>query len=97
MVKADTAPERRRLISAEQADDNILSRGPYIPALKAVIAARTGVPAWLRLLPPLHELALSDETRVAEDFSTWQAGLVEPWRERYRRTADAPVLERTAG
>jgi 4-hydroxy-tetrahydrodipicolinate synthase len=97
MIEAETALERRRLMVAVQAVDNILSRGPFIPALKAVIAARTGVPAWLRLLPPLHELALSDETRVAEDFSTWQAGLVEPWRERYRRTVDAPVLERTAG
>jgi 4-hydroxy-tetrahydrodipicolinate synthase len=80
LAKAQTA--WRPLVAAVQAVDNILSRGPFIPALKAVLAARTGESAWRRPLPPLHELPLADERLVAEDFEAWQAGLPEAWRER---------------
>ena len=63
-----TLPDRRRYVPMVQAVDNILSRGPFIPALKAVIADETNEPAWRRVVPPMAELALADEQRLLADF-----------------------------
>jgi len=58
-----------------QVVDNILSRGPFIPALKAVIADQTGEPAWRQVVPPMAELPLADEQRLLADFRTLAATL----------------------
>jgi 4-hydroxy-tetrahydrodipicolinate synthase len=63
-----TLPDRRRYLPMVQAVDNILSRGPFIPALKAIIADATNEPAWRRVVPPMAELALADEQRLLADF-----------------------------
>jgi len=63
-----TLPDRRRYVPMVQAVDNILSRGPFIPALKAVIADETSEPAWRRVVPPMAELTLADEQRLLVDF-----------------------------
>ena len=72
-----------------QAVDNILSRGPFIPALKAVIADETNEPAWRRVVPPMAELALADEQRLLADFRRLatafpRVGLALPSRSRAR-------------
>jgi 4-hydroxy-tetrahydrodipicolinate synthase len=59
---------RQHYLPMVQAVDAILSRGPFIPALKALIADQTGEVAWRRVLPPLAEPARADEQRLLEDF-----------------------------
>jgi len=49
-------------------DDLPLSRGSFIPALKAIIADQTNEPAWRRVLPPMAELAPADEQPLLADF-----------------------------
>lgn len=68
LIDGWTLPDRRRYLAPLQAVDNILSRGPFIPALKAIIADQTSEPAWRRVLPPMAELALADEQRLLADF-----------------------------
>jgi 4-hydroxy-tetrahydrodipicolinate synthase len=63
-----TLPDRERYLPMVQAVDNILSRGPFIPALKAVIADHTDEPTWRRVVPPMAELPLADEQRLVADF-----------------------------
>jgi 4-hydroxy-tetrahydrodipicolinate synthase len=70
-----TLPDRRRYLPMVQAVDNILSRGPFIPALKAVIADQTSEPAWRRVVPPMAELNLADEQRLLADFRQLAATL----------------------
>jgi 4-hydroxy-tetrahydrodipicolinate synthase len=67
-----TLADRRRFIPCLRAVDDILSRGPFIPSLKAVIADRTGEPAWRRVVPPKAELPLADEQRLVADFRRLQ-------------------------
>jgi 4-hydroxy-tetrahydrodipicolinate synthase len=75
MIDAGTLVDRRHYIPFVQAADNVLSRGPFIPALKAVVADQTGEPAWRRVVPPLAELPLADEQRLLADFRTLAATL----------------------
>jgi 4-hydroxy-tetrahydrodipicolinate synthase len=75
MSDARTLDDRRRFIPRLQAVDSILSRGPFIPSLKAAIADRTGEPAWRRVVPPKTELPLADEQRLLADFRRLQEGM----------------------
>jgi len=75
MTDGWTLPDRRRYLPMVQAVDNILSRGPFIPALKAVIADQTNEPAWRRVVPPMAELPLADEQRLLADFRQLAATL----------------------
>jgi 4-hydroxy-tetrahydrodipicolinate synthase len=68
MSDCRTLADRRRFVPCLQAVDNVLSHGPFIPSLKAVIADQTGEPAWRRVVPPKTELALPDEQRLVADF-----------------------------
>jgi 4-hydroxy-tetrahydrodipicolinate synthase len=67
-----TLADRRRFVPCLQAVDSVLSRGPFIPSLKAVVADQTGEPAWRRVVPPKTELALADEQRLIADFRRLQ-------------------------
>jgi 4-hydroxy-tetrahydrodipicolinate synthase len=69
MSDAPTLPDRRRFVPLVQAVDSILSRGPFIPSLKAVIAQATQRPDWRRVTPPMGELPVSDEERLLADFN----------------------------
>ena len=89
-----TLPDRRRYVPMVQAVDNILSRGPFIPALKAVIADETSEPAWRRVVPPMAELGLADEQRLLADFRRLatafpRAPLAPPARSRARTASIA--------
>jgi 4-hydroxy-tetrahydrodipicolinate synthase len=68
MADGPTLADRQRCLPAVQAVDNILARGSFIPALKAVIADETNEPAWRCVAPPLTELSPADEQRLLEDF-----------------------------
>jgi 4-hydroxy-tetrahydrodipicolinate synthase len=73
-----TLADRRRYLPSVQAVDNMLSRGPFVPALKAVVADQTGESAWRRVLPPLAELSPADEQRLLADFRQFAATLEYP-------------------
>jgi 4-hydroxy-tetrahydrodipicolinate synthase len=75
MSDGRTLADRRRFVPCLQAVDNVLSRGPFIPSLKAVIADQTGEPAWRRVVPPKTELALPDEQRLVADFRRIQEAM----------------------
>ena len=50
--------------------------GPFIPALKAVLAAQTTEPAWLRVRPPLRPGDVSRGGRIAAALTALQAAAV---------------------
>lgn len=75
MLEAPSLPERRGFVPLVMAVDAILSRGPFIPAVKAVVAATTGEPAWHRLAPPLAALPMFDEARLIDDFRRFEESL----------------------
>jgi 4-hydroxy-tetrahydrodipicolinate synthase len=72
MSDGSTLADRRRFVPCLQAVDTLLSRGPFIPSLKAVIADQTGEPEWRRVVPPKTELAPLDEQRLVADFRRLQ-------------------------
>ncbi|MGE0119284.1 MAG: dihydrodipicolinate synthase family protein [Dongiaceae bacterium] len=67
--------DRRRYLPFLRAVDGLLSRGPFIPAIKAVTADQTGDPAWRRVVPPMAELPFADEQRLVADFRRLAATL----------------------
>lgn len=75
MIDAATPEERSRHLPMVQAVDGALSRGPFLPALKAVIADQTGEVAWRRVVPPMAELPLADEQRLLADVRKLAATL----------------------
>jgi 4-hydroxy-tetrahydrodipicolinate synthase len=68
MSDAPTQSDRRRFVPLVQAVDNILSRGHFIPSIKAVIAGAVSEPGWRRVVPPMAEIPLFDEQRLLADF-----------------------------
>jgi 4-hydroxy-tetrahydrodipicolinate synthase len=72
MSDSRTLDDRRRFLPGLSAIDAVLSRGPFIPSLKAVIADRTGEPAWRRVVPPKAELPIADEQQLLADFRRLQ-------------------------
>ena len=75
MLDAPSLPDGRRLVPLLRTVDAILSRGPFIAAVKAVVAATTGEPAWRTLVPPAAPLPLLDEARLLEDFGRFEDAL----------------------
>lgn len=69
MSDAPALSDRQRLASLVQAVDDILSRGPFIPSIKAAIADAEGRPDWRRVVPPMVELPPDDERRLLADFA----------------------------
>jgi len=96
MLDAPTLPERRRFVPLVRAVDAILSRGPFIPAVKAVVAGTTGEPDWRRMIPPGSPLPMIDEARLLEDFGRFEDGLPAEWREIMPR-ASRPGFSAAAG
>lgn len=89
MFDAPNPFERRRFIPQILGGDTILSRRPFIASVKAMLADATGNPAWRRVLPPMAELPIIEEARMAADFRRWEATLAPGARSLYRDT-DAP-------
>jgi len=77
MFDAPTFSARRRYIPLIHAADAVMSRGPFICCLKAMIAAETGQPDWLRVLPPLNPLPAYEREQIVADFRRFQASLAD--------------------
>ncbi len=77
MFDAPTFSARRRYIPPIHAADAVMSRGPFICCLKAMIAADTGRPDWLRVLPPLNPLPAHEREQIVADFRRFEAGLTD--------------------
>ena len=94
MFDASTPFDRRRFAPQILAGDNILSRHPFIPSMKAIIADATGIDGWRRVLPPLAELPMIEEQRMVADFRRWEASLPMSSRSLYREevAADPKVV-----
>jgi 4-hydroxy-tetrahydrodipicolinate synthase len=60
--------------------DAILSRRPFIPSAKAVLAEMLDDPEWRRVIPPLPEIAMIERNRLWADFTAWDAGLPPAWQ-----------------
>ena len=94
MMNAPTPFDGRQFVPQILAGDNILSRRPFIPSLKAMIADSVGVPAWRRVLPPMAEIPMLEERRMIADFRLWESGLAPQQRSLYREelSADPKVV-----
>ena len=52
--------------------------------VKALVADSTGNPTWRRVLPPMMELPIIEESRMIADFRAWEATLPISSRSLYR-------------
>ena len=75
LLDAPTAFDRRAFLPALLAGDAILSRRPFIPSAKAVLADALADTEWRRVIPPLPELPLLERQRLVADFRAWDATL----------------------
>jgi 4-hydroxy-tetrahydrodipicolinate synthase len=75
-----TAFDRRALLPLILAGDAILSRRPFIPSAKAVVADWLGDAEWRRTIPPLPEFPALERDMLIADFRQWDAGLPAEWR-----------------
>lgn len=73
VVDSRNAYAGRPLVAALREADAILSRFPFIPAAKAIIADRMDDPAWLRLMPPMAQPPAPQRARMVADYNRWQA------------------------
>jgi hypothetical protein len=65
MMDLPTAFDRREILPYLNSGDTILSRRPFIPSVKAVIAETMNDPEWRRVIPPVSEI----ESRISS--SAW--------------------------
>ncbi len=84
MFDAPNLFERRRFIPQIMGADVVLSRRPFIASVKALVADTTGNSTWRRVLPPMMELPIIEETRMIADFRAWEATLPLSSRSLYR-------------
>ena len=83
LFDAGNAFERRKVVPHILSGDTILSRRPFIPSVKAILADASGDGAWRQPLPPMAELPALEEQRMAADYRRWEAGLPAAWRSLY--------------
>lgn len=75
MFDEPTLSARRRYIPLIHTFDAILTRGPYICCLKAMIAADNHQPDWLRVAPPLIPLPAFTRDQIVADFRRFEAAI----------------------
>lgn len=80
MMDLPTGFDRRALLPYLMSGDAILSRRPFVPSAKAVVAYSLDDPAWHRVLPPMSELPMIERERMVADFFAWDARLPPAWR-----------------
>ena len=80
MVDLPTAFDRRGTLPHLLSGDMILSRRPFIPSTKAVIAEVLDDSEWRRVLPPMSELPVLERQRLVEDFFDWDSSLPKDWQ-----------------
>ncbi len=80
MMDERTAFDRRALLPLLFAGDAVLSRRPFIPSAKAVVADWLDDAEWRRVIPPMPEIPLVEQQRIVADFRAWDASLPPRWR-----------------
>lgn len=80
MMDMPTGYDRRALVPHLTSGDAILSRRPFIPSAKAVVAASLDDPSWRRVMPPKCGLPTIEGERMVADFLAWDARLPPSWR-----------------
>jgi 4-hydroxy-tetrahydrodipicolinate synthase len=80
MMDLPTAFDRRTILPHLLRGDAILSRRPFIPSAKAVVAAALDDAEWRRTIPPLAEIPMLERQRMVADFYLWDASLPPAWR-----------------
>ncbi len=75
MCDAPTAFDRRALLPLILAGDAVLSRRPFIPSTKAVLAASLGDREWLRVIPPMPDIPAIERTHIVADYLAWDGAL----------------------
>jgi 4-hydroxy-tetrahydrodipicolinate synthase len=83
LFDAGNAFERRKIVPHILSGDTILSRRPFIPSVKALLADAGDDGVWRRTLPPMMELPALEEQRMVADYRRWEAGLPVAWRSLY--------------
>lgn len=87
-----TAFDRRAIVTELLRGDAVLSRRPFIPSAKAVVAEWTRDPEWRRAIPPLPEIAIQERQRIVSDFYAWDASLPPRLRSLTPATPDTNVV-----
>jgi 4-hydroxy-tetrahydrodipicolinate synthase len=77
MMDQPTAYDRRRFLPQLLTADSILSRQPFVPSAKAVVAADLADPDWRRVMPPLAGIPSVERDRMLADFMRWRANLAD--------------------
>lgn len=68
--------EGRPFVEALRAADAVLSRYPFIPSAKAIIADTMHDPNWLRLMPPMAQPPAPQRVQVVEAYRNWERSVV---------------------
>jgi 4-hydroxy-tetrahydrodipicolinate synthase len=94
MFDLPTEFERRRLAQLLISGDAVLSRAPFIAAIKVVMADATGDEDWSRVVPPMAEVPMRERQWIVNDFRRWEASLPADLRSLYREAepTDAKIV-----
>lgn len=79
MCDAPTAFDRRAILPLLFSGDAVLSRRPFIPSAKSVVADWLDDAGWRRVVPPMAEIAVVERQRIVADFRAWDAALPNGW------------------
>ena len=80
MVDLPTGFDRRAVLPHLLRGDAILSRRPFIPSAKAVVADWLDDPQWRRVIPPVPEIPALERELMVADFRAWELSLPADWR-----------------
>tara|TARA_R110002020_G_scaffold422604_2_gene631711 strand:- start:2787 stop:3761 length:975 start_codon:yes stop_codon:yes gene_type:complete len=64
--------EGRPFVEALRAADAVLSRYPFIPSAKAIIAETMNDPNWLRLMPPMAQPPAPQRAQMVDAYRKWE-------------------------
>lgn len=93
MCDEPTAFDRRALLPLINSGDAILSRRPFIPSAKSVIAAALDDPEWRRVIPPKPEIPALERQHLVADFLAWDERLPPGWRSFAREAPPSNVID----
>jgi 4-hydroxy-tetrahydrodipicolinate synthase len=90
MMDLPTAFDRRTILPHLLSGDAILSRRPFIPSTKAVVAEVLDDAEWIRVVPPLSELPTLERQHTVADFLAWDSRLPVKWQNFNHAVVPAP-------
>jgi 4-hydroxy-tetrahydrodipicolinate synthase len=77
LVDIPNSYEGRPLVESLRGVDAVLSRYPFIPSAKAIIAHTMSDPDWLRLMPPMAQLPAVQRAQVVGAFRKWETSVAD--------------------